>query len=73
MAHVRKAVKHMYPQCKTCPNNIESFGKCTEGHDNWYERCTKNNGCPIIIQLRKSKKYKTHKKRTMSSKDKKES
>lgn len=44
----RKPVRHMYGPCRECPNNIQGYGKCRQGFDNYYERRTKKSACPKL-------------------------
>lgn len=46
----RSAVKKMYPVCKKCHDNIEGYGKCKKGFDNFFKRKSKINGCPKVNQ-----------------------
>lgn len=41
----RQPVRKLYLECKNCEYNIIGYGKCQKGHDNFYYRLGKNNGC----------------------------
>lgn len=42
----RKAVRKLYPACKNCPKNLNGYGICKNGFENYFYRKSKNNGCP---------------------------
>lgn len=44
----RNAIRNMYEACKTCPNNIGTYGVCKNGFENFYKRRTKVNHCPKV-------------------------
>lgn len=45
----RMSVRRMYHACKTCPQNIASYGVCKAGYQNFYCRRTKKSKCPAVI------------------------
>lgn len=47
----RKATTHMYTACKSCPDNISTYGICRKGHENYFFRRGKDNRCPKAMQV----------------------
>ena len=38
----------MFEACKTCPDNIGTYGICKKGFENFYKRKSKTSRCPKI-------------------------
>ena len=45
MGATRRSSYKIYGACLKCPQNCEGVGRCTWGHENFYKRRSKNNGC----------------------------
>lgn len=46
----RQPVKRMYKACLQCEKNIDGYGTCLAGFENFYCRKTKDNHCPKVNQ-----------------------
>lgn len=51
-ASTRTAIKRMFEACKSCPDNIRSYGICKRGFENYYCRKSKQSHCPRISEKR---------------------
>lgn len=55
MGVTRNPVRKMYDPCKICPDNIDTYGTCKRGYENFYCRRTKQSICPLVLGQRKSR------------------
>ncbi len=49
MGTTRKAVRKLWPACRSCPENEGvpgSYGLCRAGYENFYCRANKKSACP---------------------------
>lgn len=53
MGVTRHPIFHLYEACKTCANDVQKYGKCKAGYDNFYKRKTKDNGCEKCKQKKR--------------------